>query len=50
LLFQPLRDELFARLSFPFKDHLMVLPASFGIDSATIGAAALALEGLHLRV
>lgn len=50
LLFKPFRDELFARLSFPFKDHLMVLPASFGAEAATIGAAALALEGLHLRV
>lgn len=45
LLFKPLREQLFARLSFPFKDHLMVLPASFGAESGTIGAAALALEG-----
>lgn len=49
LLFNPLREQLFARLSFPFKDHLMVLPASFGTESGTIGAAALALESL-LRV
>lgn len=50
LLFKPLRNELFARLSDPFKDHLLVVPASFGVDSAMIGAAALALGGLHLRV
>lgn len=50
LLFKPLRDELFSRLSYPFKDHLMVLPATFGMDSGTIGAAALAIEGMHLRV
>lgn len=45
LLFKPLRDHLFEMLSYPFKDHLMVLPAAFGRESGTIGAAALALEG-----
>lgn len=50
LLFTPLREHLFARLSYPFKDHLMVLPASFDTESGTIGAAALALDGLHLKV
>jgi glucokinase len=50
LLFKPLRDELFDRLSYPFKDHLMVLPAAFGVEACLIGAAALALEGSHLSV
>ena len=50
LLFNPLREELFSRLSFPFKDHLMVIPASFGAESTTIGAAALTHEGSHLTV
>lgn len=50
LLFKPLRDELFSRLSYPFKDHLMVLPGSFGAEAAMIGAAALALNGSHLSV
>lgn len=50
LLFKPLRDHLFEMLSYPFKDHLLVLPAAFGRESGTIGAAALALEGEHLSV
>ena len=49
LLFEPLREKLFAQLSYPFKDHLALLPASFGSDAATIGAAALALESLSLK-
>ncbi len=44
LLFQPLTAHLFAQLSPPFKDHLMILPARFGNEAGTIGAAALALE------
>jgi glucokinase len=44
LLFQPLTDHLFAQLSSPFKDHLMVMPARFGNEAGMIGAAALALE------
>ena len=44
LFFKPFREQLFARLSYPFKDHLMVVPAAFGSESGTIGAAALALE------
>lgn len=50
LLFNPLREQLFSNLSHPFKDHLMVLQASFGHESGTIGAAALALEEVHLTV
>lgn len=50
LLFKPLREQLFHRLSYPFKDHLMVLPAAFGTEATTIGAAALALDGSHLSV
>ena len=50
LLFKPLRQRLFEILSYPFKDHLMVLPAAFGHESGTIGAAALALDEVHLRV
>lgn len=37
-------------LSYPFKDHWMVLPAAFGRDSGTIGAAALALEGEQMGI
>lgn len=44
LLFRPIKEHLFAQLSGPFKDHLMVLPAAFGHESGTIGAAALARE------
>jgi len=50
LLFQPLTDHLFAQLSPPFKDHLMVLPARFGNEAGTIGAAALALEASGFEV
>lgn len=50
LLFNPLREELFKRLSLPFKDHLMVVPATFGAESSTIGAAALALDESNLAV
>jgi glucokinase len=45
LLFKPLREQLFAMLSEPFTEQLMVLPAAFGHDAGMIGAAALALEG-----
>jgi glucokinase len=44
LLFQPFKDHLFAQLSAPFKDGLMILPATFGHEAGTIGAAALAQE------
>jgi glucokinase len=47
LLFDPLRKSLFAGLSHPFTDHLMVVPAAFGHDAGKIGAAALALEEEH---
>ncbi len=46
LLFKPFKQHLFSQLSGPFKDHLMVLPAAFGHEAGTIGAAALALEAL----
>ena len=46
LLFTPLKRHLFAQLSGPFKDHLMVLPAAFGHEAGIIGAAALALEAV----
>ncbi|HEX7262012.1 MAG TPA: ROK family protein [Luteolibacter sp.] len=44
LLFRPFKEHLFAQLSGPFKDHLMVLSAAFGHEAGTIGAAALARE------
>jgi len=50
LLFQPLTAHLFAQLSPPFKDHLMILPARFGNEAGTIGAAALALEAAGFEV
>jgi glucokinase len=46
LLLKPFRDHLFAQLSGPFTDHLMVLSAAFGHESGTIGAAALARESI----
>ena len=44
LLFKPLKVHLLPQLSGPFKDHLMLLPAEFGHEAGTIGAAALARE------
>lgn len=44
LLFKPFKEHLFAQLSGPFQDHLMVLSAAFGHEAGTIGAAALARE------
>lgn len=44
LLFGPLTSHLYAQLSAPFKEHLMILPARFGNEAGMIGAAALALE------
>ncbi|MCP5543316.1 MAG: ROK family protein [Akkermansiaceae bacterium] len=50
LFFKPLRDRLYSSLSDPFRDHLMVLPASCGPDAGMIGAAALSLEEEQLPV
>jgi glucokinase len=50
LLFEPFRKHLFAQLSGPFKDHLVVLSAAFGHEAGTIGAAALAREELAKSV
>ena len=44
LLFKPFREHLLSQLSGPFKDSLAILPAKFGHEAGTIGAAALALE------
>ncbi|BCU76303.1 ROK family protein [Luteolibacter sp. LG18] len=44
LVFGPMTSHLYAQLSPPFKDHLMILPARFGNEAGMIGAAALALE------
>lgn len=44
LLFGPLTSHLYAQLSPPFKDHLMILPARFGNEAGMIGAAALSLD------
>jgi glucokinase len=44
LLFTPFREHLLRQLSAPFKDSLAILPAQFGHEAGTIGAAALALE------
>lgn len=44
LLFTPFREHLLKQLSGPFKDSLAILPAQFGHEAGTIGAAALALE------
>ncbi|MGC4015726.1 MAG: ROK family protein [Luteolibacter sp.] len=44
LVFGPMTSHLYAQLSPPFKDHLMIVPARFGNEAGMIGAAALALE------
>ena len=44
LLFRPFREHLLSQLSGPFKDNLAILPAQFGHEAGTIGAAALASE------
>ncbi|MBK1883312.1 ROK family protein [Luteolibacter pohnpeiensis] len=44
LLFEPLNKYLLDQLSGPFKDHLKILPARFGHEAGTVGAAAMALE------
>ena len=46
LLFTPFKKHLFAQLSGPFKDHLLILSAAFGHEAGVIGAAALAREAL----
>jgi glucokinase len=43
-LFKPVEKYLFPQLSGPFKDLLKILPAAFGHEAGTIGAAALARE------
>ncbi|MGE9269183.1 MAG: ROK family protein, partial [Verrucomicrobiales bacterium] len=44
VLFSPLTTHLYSQMSSPFKEHLMVLPARFGNEAGSIGAAAMALE------
>lgn len=44
VLFGPLTDHLYSQLSDPFRENLMVLPARFGNEAGTVGAATLALE------
>jgi glucokinase len=44
LLFNPLSEHLFSRLSQPFREHLMILPARFGNEAGMVGAGLLALE------
>lgn len=44
LLFHPFREHLLRQLSGPFIEGLALLPAAFGHEAGTIGAAALALE------
>ena len=46
LLFRPFNHHLLSQLSGPFKDRLMVIPAAFGHEAGTIGAAALARDSL----
>jgi glucokinase len=48
LLFNPFREHLLRQLSGPFKDGLAILPAAFGHEAGTIGAAALALGEVGL--
>lgn len=44
LLFTPFREHLLRQLSGPFKETLAILPAQFGHEAGTIGAAAIGLE------
>jgi glucokinase len=44
VLFKPFTHYLCSQLSDPFKENLMILPATFGHEAGIIGAAALALE------
>ena len=44
LLFNPFREHLLRQLSGPFSEGLAILPAAFGHEAGTIGAAALALH------
>ncbi len=48
LIFNPFREHLLKQLSAPFKDDLAILPATFGHEAGTIGAAALGLEAAGL--
>ena len=50
LLFKSFEAHLFTQLSSPFKDHLRILPAAFGHEAGTIGAAALAREAISIKV
>lgn len=50
LLFTPLTAHLYAQLSAPFKENLMVLPARFGSEAIMIGAASLGLEAAGVTV
>ncbi len=50
LLFRSFKKHLFPQLSGPFKDHLRILPAAFGHEAGTIGAAALAREAISIKV
>ena len=49
LVFNPFREHLLKQLSGPFKDDLAILPAAFGHEAGTIGAAALALDEMHQK-
>lgn len=44
VLFNPFREHLLRQLSGPFSEGLAILPAAFGHEAGTIGAAALALH------
>jgi glucokinase len=50
LIFNPFREHLLRQLSGPFKDQLAILPAEFGHEAGTIGAAAIAVEKTGVRV
>lgn len=47
IVFEPLRDKLHGQLGDAFRENLSLLPAKFGNEAGTIGAAALALEVAH---
>lgn len=50
LLFNPLKEHLFAQLSGPFADDLRISAAAFGHEAGIIGAAALARESVSVQL
>jgi glucokinase len=50
LLLGPARQEMLARALSPSRDEVRVVAARFGVEAGMVGAAALAWDGLALRL